>query len=340
MRSIREVVAQAFLRPLQDAKVKAAPAEEEPPYAASFRQSYFAETPVDLNNVKSYCIEEFPQCGPCPWLDSPDALEQIAARERAGELSAEEADVCRKWVRDGYVIIKGLFDHDYIDAAWAAYEKAVEDGLVKVEAEKVSDDDPYLGRFLNPHLAVPEFGRLLHHPSMVKWIALLTGREPVPFQTISSFKGSQQGVHSDTIHMTTYPLGYLTATWVAMEDIHPDSGPLVYYPGSHRLPYLSARAVGIAPGEFQTRGYAPYTEKYEPAIRELIRKHDLKPAYFSAQQGDILIWHANLLHGGSLRNNLQLSRKAVVCHYFVKGAVCYHDLAGEKAGAELLNYSV
>nr|WP_321984985.1 hypothetical protein [uncultured Lichenicoccus sp.] len=29
----------------------------------------------------------------------------------------------------------------------------------------------------------------------------------------------------------TYPLGYLAATWTAFEDIHPDSGPLVYYPG-------------------------------------------------------------------------------------------------------------
>ena len=72
-------------------------------------------------------------------------------------------------------------------------------------------------------------------------------REPAPFQTITSHKGSQQQEHSDSIHMTTYPIGYLTAAWVAFEDIHPDSGPLVYYPKSHRLPYIFSRDVGIKP---------------------------------------------------------------------------------------------
>ena len=50
-----------------------------------------------------------------------------------------------------------------------------------------------------------------------------------------SHKGSQQGAHSDSIHMTTYPIGYLSAAWIAFEDIHPDSGPQLFYPGSHRL---------------------------------------------------------------------------------------------------------
>jgi ectoine hydroxylase-related dioxygenase (phytanoyl-CoA dioxygenase family) len=60
-------------------------------------------------------------------------------------------------------------------------------------------------------------------------------------------------------------------------------------------------------------------------------KHDCKPSYFSAGKGDVLIWHANLIHGGSPRKNMQLSRRAMVCHYFVKGAVTYHDLASSLA---------
>jgi hypothetical protein len=36
-------------------------------------------------------------------------------------------------------------------------------------------------------------------------------------------------------------------------------------------------------------------------------------------KADVLIWHANLLHGGSMRRDLRLSRKAVVCHFFGKG---------------------
>jgi len=122
---------------------------------------------------------------------------------------------------------------------------------------------------------------------------------------------------------STYPLGYLTAAWIAFEDIHPDSGPPVYYPGSHRLPYLFSKDVNISEAEFKQNGSAEYQAKYEPRIREEIEQHSLEPAYFH----DVLIWHANLIHGGSPRRNIQLSRKAVVCHYFVKGSFAYHDLA-------------
>jgi hypothetical protein len=43
------------------------------------------------------------------------------------------------------------------------------------------------------------------------------------------------------------------------------------------------------------------------------------------------VWQANLLHGGAPRTDLALTRKAVVCHYFAQGALCYHDLASAQA---------
>ena len=58
-----------------------------------------------------------------------------------------------------------------------------------------------------------------------------------------------------------------------------------------------------------------------------MEEHGIEPHYFHAKKGDVLIWHANLIHGGSMRRNIQLSRKALVCHFFVKGAFVYHDLS-------------
>jgi hypothetical protein len=60
----------------------------------------------------------------------------------------------------------------------------------------------------------------------------------------------------------------------------------------------------------------------------LIAENGLKPEYFLAKRGDVLIWHANLLHGGSPRQNTLRTRKALVCHFFAKGCVCYHDYSG------------
>jgi ectoine hydroxylase-related dioxygenase (phytanoyl-CoA dioxygenase family) len=218
-----------------------------------------------------------------------------------------------------------------LDEVWITYQKAIDDGTIQLQPEQTSPEDPWPGRCLDPHLKVPEICRVMRHPEILRWIRLLMDRPPAPFQTITCHKGSQQGVHSDSIHMTTYPLGYLTAAWIAFEDIHPDSGPLVYYPGSHHLPYLFSRDLGIDENNFREHGYKAYLELYEPRIQEVIREHALEPRHFMAKKGDVLIWHANLLHGGSLRGNPRLSRKALVCHYFVEGTVCYHDLSANVA---------
>ena len=136
--------------------------------------------------------------------------------------------------------------------------------------------------------------------------------------------------------MTTYPLGYLAAAWIAFEDIHPDCGPLVFYPGSHKLPYVFSKDVGITEADYQRDGYAPYQAKYEARIADLIEKQAIEPQYFHARKGDVLVWHAYLVHGGSTRQNLRLSRRALVCHYFAKGAFVYHDLASKRSMQQYL----
>ena len=104
-----------------------------------------------------------------------------------------------------------------------------------------------------------------------KLLALLDfilDKEVVPFQTINFLKGSNQRAHSDSIHMTTYPLGYLVAIWIALEDTSPDNGPLFYYPGSHRLPYLlnSDFNEGETAVKLGNRDYHDYEDVLEQTI--------------------------------------------------------------------------
>ncbi len=291
----------------------------------------FADQPLNTFRLPAFRAEHFPYSGPYPWLDLPDANERIDAKLRSGALTPEEAGQCRFWRENGYIVVSGLIDDATLDTVWSSYDAAVKKGRIQLPPEPAGDGDPWPGRFLNPHKKAAHFCRILKHEGIAKWIRILMEREPKPLQTIASHKGSQQGVHSDSIHMTTYPLGYLTAAWIAFEDIHPDCGPLVYYPGSHHLPYYFSNDVGISPEDFKREGYAPYQSRYEPFIRNLIEKHALQPRHFHARKGDVLIWHANLLHGGSARQDLSLSRKALVCHYFVKGAFVYHDLVAARS---------
>ena len=294
--------------------------------------SMFAEQPVKISKLPAFRTEHFPYAGPYPWLYRADALERIEEKLRAGEITREQARQRRHWTSDGYIIVEKLFDEETLDAVWEAYERAVDTGKIKLGANPAGD--PYPGRYLNPHKKVAAFCRILKHTGLLNWIRLLMEREPRGLQTIASHKGSEQPVHSDSIHMTTYPLGYLSAAWVAFEDIHPDSGPLVFYPGSHRFPYIFSKDVGISVSGFRREGDRSYKEKYEPYIQNLIAQNGAQPKYFHARAGDVLIWHANLLHGGSKRQNLQLSRKSVVCHFFVKGALVYHDLSAARSRRE------
>jgi hypothetical protein len=283
------------------------------------------ERPVSPSG-EEFQAAHFPAAGPAPWLDRPDAPEAIARKLADGTITEREAAMARDWVRDGVVVLERHFDPARLDAVWNAYVRALEAGALTPDAP-ATEADPLPGRTLNPHFAVAEIDAMLRDPALVEPVSLLLGAEALPFQTIMGHKGSEQRAHSDAIHMTTYPLGYLAAAWIAFEDIGADGGPLVYYPGSHRLPYVFSHDVGITAQEFRDRGYQPYAERYEPRIAELIAESGLAPRTFIARKGDVLLWHANILHGGTPRARAGSSRRALVCHYFARGCVTYHDLA-------------
>lgn len=290
--------------------------------------NFFAEKEVNIRRIRFFRRENFPDSGPLPWLDRENALSEIDRALESKDINFQTAEICKKWHRDGYVVLENFVSAGDLDLAWEAYESAIHRGVLK---PPVAVNSSFPDRTLNPHLLIPEMKNILKQKKIMNLLSVLMGREATAFQTIAAHAGSQQLEHSDAIHMTTYPMGYMAAAWIAFEDIHLDSGPLVYYPGSHRLPYYLSLEVDISPQDFIKRGYRIYEEKYEPFIQNLIKEKNLKPQYFSPKKGDVLLWHHNLLHGGSPRKNPSLSRKSVVCHYFVEGAICYHDLASSLA---------
>jgi hypothetical protein len=306
----------------------AEPQKPQTDWRKLFRERYFADIPVDLENLGEIRAEKFPRSGPDCWLDAPNALIEIERRAASGELSAEDAAMAEHWTMEGYHIAPKLIGDDLIDKVWAAYEAALASGAVSPPPEVHGPGDVLPSRLLDPHIPIPVVRELQQHPEIMRICDLLLGRRALPFQTIIGHKGSWQPAHDDSIHMTTYPDGYLIACWIALEDIHPDSGPLEYYPRSHRLvPPLLSRDVGIGEMEYKNDPMV-YRRVYEKTIAKYIAKLGLKPSHFMAKKGDVLFWHAHLLHGGSARTDLTLTRKALVCHYFAEGSFAYHDLAG------------
>ena len=86
----------------------------------------------------------------------------------------------------------------------------------------------------------------------------------------------------------------MAGVWVALEDIDEDNGPLMYYPGSHKLHEFSMDDFDLK------QGYDNY-DKYEERIQQLVEKEKLEGEYGVIKKGDALIWHVNLLHGALSR---------------------------------------
>ena len=124
--------------------------------------------------------------------------------------------------------------------------------------------------------------------------------------------------------MTTQPYGYFAACWIALEDIHPDSGPLLYAPGSHWFPFMDAGVVAAKapPGSRFQRSRGGLAETLCWSERNLPTER------FIAKKGDVLLWHANLAHGGAPIEDPTRSRLSMACHYPAQGVRYYHDLSG------------
>src|SRR5437868_5702391 len=111
-------------------------------------------------------------------------------------------------------------------------------------------------------------------PELMKLISVLLRGPAALFQSINFIMGSEQHTHSDSIHMTTYPLGGLLGVWIALEDIDEDNGPLHYYPGSHKLPYY-LNADYDNEGSYFLLGKKNYTE-YEKMIDEKVAEKNIE----------------------------------------------------------------
>jgi hypothetical protein len=160
-------------------------------------------------------------------------------------------------------------------------------------------------------------------------IRSLYGRTPLPFQALNFLRGTEQSVHSDTIHFNSMPAGFMCGVWVALEDIDMNNGPLVYYPGSHLLPEITLEDMP-ADGE---RDYA----RYERYIVDLIEREGLEPAYGTLKKGQALIWSANLLHGGMPLRDQSHTRHSQVTHFFFEGCRYYTPLRSGEGYVEFRN---
>jgi phytanoyl-CoA hydroxylase len=271
-----------------------------------------------------------------PWLDAPDAETKAAA-------AGADAALLQQWVRDGYVVVDGLVDLADVDAMLARFDhlwdapapiphleflglRATPGGpletLSHAELLALPPDERARRRAISDwrihgfHYVDAAARRLFAAPRLRAMASRIFGRRARPFALINFMTGSQQELHQDMGVFHIWPQNWLMGAWIACEDIDPDSGPLVFYPGSHRAPFFPGfddypQTNLRTADEAQARAYHRYVE-------EVAARYPRKE--FLGKKGQVLLWHGMLIHGGAPVRRPGLTRKSMVIHYTVRGA--------------------
>ncbi|MEZ4931727.1 MAG: phytanoyl-CoA dioxygenase family protein [Saprospiraceae bacterium] len=259
--------------------------------------------------------------GSPPWLDLPGIAETLPQNPEFQQFSKDEQKQILHFIENGFLILKGFYNDEEVAALNTEVERLLKEHKTDFNYTGKKIMDAY--RFSE---VIDEV--FFRNERLLKLLQFLMGKKIIPFQTINFIEGSEQRAHSDSIHMTTHPPGYLIASWTALEKIHEGNGPLFYYPGSHRLPYLTTQDYDSGNTKFFL---GESNKKYEDKVEEVLKDACLEKAYFHAEKGDVLVWHANLLHGGAPITEKGATRKSMVAHYFCEEVICYHEMSQRPA---------
>ena len=275
-----------------------------------------------------------------PWFDRPDAAARV-----------DGDDVLARWVRDGYVVVDDLAcasDIDemlgVLDGLWDASApiddlqvlglRDTDDGpqrslshrellaLAPADRRRLRDTSDW--RIHGFHYVNAAAKRLYWERGLALVASRIFGRRARPIAAINFMSGSEQELHQDMAVFHIFPQNYLIGAWIACEDIAPESGPLVIYPGSHRAPFFPGFT--DYPQTNLRTADADTSRAYQAYVDDVARgfpRHE-----FLAKKGQVLFWHGMLIHGGAPVARRGTSRKSMVLHYSVRGA----DRGGEVHG--------
>ncbi len=272
-----------------------------------------------------------------PWVDSPFFSRQVESIEAAPGF----ADLARRFSRDGFLAVEGWIEEELIDAIMADSERfydprTVFDNLPPqvVRLLKQGLEQAHSCRVQDAWWVSDAVRTLACHPKVLELLRYLYQREPIPFQTLSFPVGSEQEIHADTIHFDSIPTSFMCGVWVALQDVGPDDGPLIYYPGSQRLPVVRLGNLGVM-ADTQSVAAGQAYDRFVEYIKAVIQANDFEEQRLVVPKGTLLIWSANLLHGGSRINTSGNSRHSQVTHYFFDGCAYYSPILSNSLVGEL-----
>ena len=274
-----------------------------------------------------------------PWIDKKDADIDAFVRQydRGQKLPYDLAQKMRFWRENGYVILNQVLPTAWIDQLWREVEELIEhhekyQTLVRIDRPEYTDkpvqsvkdvpenvlNGPYV-KFMDFHDNSVIGKKLMLHENIVAFLEAVFGDKVIGMQSLLFKYGSQQATHQDFAYVVSEIPSHLAAAWIALEDVHIDAGPLVYYPGSHNIGKFN-----FGNGIFFNGQSTRDPDDFANYLDETCQQAGLEKKTLLIKKGDVLLWHAALAHGGEAIRNPELTRKSFVCHYSSDKAYRHH----------------
>lgn len=257
------------------------------------------------------------------WGDQPGAERRIERLLKRGEIDPQQAALLARFVESGYLTfpldLPAQVYADLLDDVERLWRERPHDlafarvgPLIPFSAAAPEERQPSY-RLSDLHSHSDAALALYLNKSIFALVELILGQPAVATQSLFFEFGSQQALHRDPVFVQTRPPSHLVAAWIALQDIDPRSGPLLYVPGSHRLPYHQ-----FEPGKhlFDHSRHGPAeAQAMERFDREQYERRGMKPVAFTPKRGEVLLWHHSLLHGGAGIEDPGATRRSFVVHY-------------------------
>lgn len=208
------------------------------------------------------------------------------------------------WNEDGVVIMPNFFPEELM----SAYEQCWREH----NTDRVGgwpDCTPYRRH--------PELFNILTYGPLGDLLESLIGEPAGVHLNLTGWVSTERDWHQDSYLNPPHVGDYYAAIWIALDDIHPDSGPFQYVPGSHRWPQVTRELIvnALEPHERDHR-WPKYSERIlTPLFEQEIVNREVPPVSHIASRGDLLVWHGRLMHRGSKANVHHMERRALIAHY-------------------------
>ncbi len=234
----------------------------------------------------------------------------------------------QNWDKNGVAIFRNVFSEVELND----YNQNIK--RIRADIKDIKDEYGLGERIGQLHQLDQNLLTLASNETINKFLKWAFTDDTILFGSLNFEKGSQQSAHSDAIFFYPVPFYSMAGCWIALEDVHPDAGPLFFYPGSHKwdMNYSedivkqfssykndrdNARKTDT-PVEIKNKVVSTLGNYWTKMLMDQITELSPKVEIQSLKAGDVLLWHSLLIHGGSPRKNPALSRKSVVFHYIGK----------------------